>query len=138
MLEAVVPVGVLERDREDEIAGECQSVSAGWIRRSARSRSLDLAFRRSGVGCDRTNYGGSIVSRYIAPLKLFAGAVPLALASITVACTQAPGNAAGRRVPLPQDSFDATPARSNCYPDINHRASYPTGDFSKDKPTQPK
>ena len=78
------------------------------------------------------------MSLYITPLKLFTRVAALGLASIAVACSQAPGNAADRPVPLPQDSFDASPARSNCYPDINHCASYPTGDFSKDKPTLPK
>jgi hypothetical protein len=78
------------------------------------------------------------VSRYITPLKLFTSVAAPGLASITVVCTQAPSNVADPPVPLPQDSFDASPARSNCYPDINHCASYSTGGFSKEKPAQPK
>jgi hypothetical protein len=85
-----------------------------------------------------TNKGNSIVLRSVTSLKLFMSFAMFGLASITVACTQAPGNAADKPVPLAQDSFDASPARSNCFPDINHCASYPTGGLSKDKPAQPK
>ena len=88
--------------------------------------------------------------RNITSLKLFTSVAVLGLASITVACTQTPvvdpqasradlqTPRADSRAPLPSDSFDANPASPNCYPDINHCASYSSGDVSKDKPTKPK
>jgi hypothetical protein len=42
-------------------------------------------------------------------------------------------------VPLPQDRQDAlagNPASPNCYPDINHCASYASGDVTKANPIQ--
>lgn len=47
--------------------------------------------------------------------------------------------AASSAVPLPQDRADAqagNPASPNCYPDINHCASYASGDVSKTNPLQ--
>jgi hypothetical protein len=46
---------------------------------------------------------------------------------------------ANTAVPLPQDRQDAligNPASPNCYPDINHCASYASGDVSKANPVQ--
>jgi hypothetical protein len=46
---------------------------------------------------------------------------------------------ANTAVPLPQDRQDAlmaNPASPNCYPDINHCASYSSGDVSKNNPIQ--
>ena len=40
------------------------------------------------------------------------------------------------RVPLPSSGPSANPAQPNCYPDINHCASYPTGDSVKDNSYQ--
>lgn len=76
--------------------------------------------------------------RNITPLKLFAGAAVMALASLTVACNQSSTNGAAARAPLPTDSFNASPASPNCYPDINHCASYPSSDVTKDKPAPQK
>jgi hypothetical protein len=42
-------------------------------------------------------------------------------------------------IPLPQDRQDAlagNPASPNCYPDINHCASYASGDVTKTNPIQ--
>lgn len=41
--------------------------------------------------------------------------------------------------PLPQERADAqaaNPAQPNCYPDVNHCASYPTGDTVRDNSYQ--
>ena len=74
----------------------------------------------------------------IAPLKLFASVAVIGVASFTVACTQSSSdNAANQRPPLPSSGFSANPASPNCYPDINHCASYSTGGVSQDNPAQP-
>jgi hypothetical protein len=61
----------------------------------------------------------------------------IGLASATVACTeQDPPLPAP---PLPTDRSDANsgnPASPNCYPDINHCASYSSGNITKTNPTQ--
>jgi hypothetical protein len=38
--------------------------------------------------------------------------------------------------PLPTDSNNANPAGPNCYPDINHCASYPSGNVTNANPAQ--
>jgi hypothetical protein len=38
--------------------------------------------------------------------------------------------------PLPSSGPGANPAQPNCYPDVNHCASYPTGDSIKDNSYQ--
>lgn len=73
--------------------------------------------------------------RNITPLKLFTSAAVMALASLTVACNQSSNNPTAR-VPLPSSTFSANPASPNCYPDVNHCASYSSGDVSKDNPAQ--
>ena len=43
-------------------------------------------------------------------------------------------------VPLPQDrdnAYAGNPASPNCYPDINHCASYASGNVTKTNPLQP-
>jgi hypothetical protein len=77
-------------------------------------------------------------------MLIIAAALSLIIAvSVNVAfadsapATQAPIASA---VPLPQNRSDAqsaNPASPNCYPDINHCASYPSGDVSKANPIQP-
>ena len=75
--------------------------------------------------------------RNITPLKLFASVAAMGLASLTVACTQSStDNAANQWPPLPSSGFSANPASPNCYPDINHCASYSTGGVSQDNPAQ--
>jgi hypothetical protein len=74
----------------------------------------------------------------VTTLKLFASVAVMALASLTVACSQTSSPTASTRAPLPTDSFQANPASPNCYPDINHCASYSSGDVSKDKPAPQK
>lgn len=69
--------------------------------------------------------------------KLLTTFAAIGLASATVACTQDPP---GMKVPLPTDAADAysaNPAGPNCYPDINHCASYPSGNITKTNPAQP-
>jgi hypothetical protein len=88
------------------------------------------------MAVDLISKGVPIVLRNITSLKLFTSVAVLGLASITVACTQTPR--ADPPAPLMSDSFDANPASPNCYPDLNHCASYSSGDLSTDKPTQPK
>ena len=78
------------------------------------------------------------MSRNIFSLKLLASVVVMGLASLNFACTQSPNSASNVRAPLPSDSYSANPASPNCYPDVNHCASYSTGGVSKDNPTQQK
>lgn len=61
----------------------------------------------------------------------------IGLASVTVACTQE--DSPQPAPPLPIDKSDANmgnPASPNCYPDINHCASYPSGNITKTNPTE--
>jgi hypothetical protein len=46
-----------------------------------------------------------------------------------------PQTTAAAQPPLPQGP-STSPAQPNCYPDINHCASYPTGDSVKDNSYQ--
>jgi hypothetical protein len=62
----------------------------------------------------------------------------MGLASLNVACNQSSDTNASQRPPLPTDSFMASPAGPNCYPDVNHCASYPSGGVTKDNPTKQK
>jgi hypothetical protein len=74
------------------------------------------------------------MARTIISLKLFTGLAVATLASITVACTD--GSTVAANPPLPSDR-SYSPAGPNCYPDINHCASYPTGGVSPSNPTEP-
>lgn len=77
--------------------------------------------------------------RNISPFKLIASVAVIGLVSLTVACKQQSADpTASARVPLPTDSFDASPAGPNCYPDINHCASYSSGDVTKNSPAPQK
>ena len=73
--------------------------------------------------------------RNINSSKLLAIVTVVGLASLAGACSDTPGVAANP--PLPTDR-SYNPAGPNCYPDINHCASYPTGGVSKDGPSPSK
>jgi hypothetical protein len=69
--------------------------------------------------------------------KLLITLAAIGLASATVACTETSSSATP---PLPTDKSDgysANPAGPNCYPDINHCASYGSGNITKADPAQP-
>jgi hypothetical protein len=59
----------------------------------------------------------------------------LGLAAATSACTPSAG-AADDPPPLPSDGTALSPAGPNCYPDVDHCASYPTGSVTKKDPIQ--
>ena len=69
--------------------------------------------------------------------KLLCTLAIIGFASVTVACTQEDPPLPAP--PLPIDMSDANsgnPASSNCYPDIDHCASYSSGDITKTNPTR--
>lgn len=70
--------------------------------------------------------------------KLLTTLVVIGVASATVACTQdPPGAVAAPPLPTDQsDAYSANPAGPNCYPDINHCASYGSGNITKTNPMQ--
>jgi hypothetical protein len=87
----------------------------------------------------QSNQQRKSIMRNITSLKLFTSVAALGLASLTVACNQPSSTATARvPVPLPTDYFNANPASPNCYPDINHCASYSSGDVTEDKPAPQK
>ena len=74
-------------------------------------------------------------------LKMLVGLALIGLATAGLAQAQSSGtsSAPGARastVPLPQGGPSDNPAQPNCYPDVNHCASYPTGDTIKDNSYQ--
>jgi hypothetical protein len=67
-------------------------------------------------------------------LELLGSATVFALASLTAACTPADQKTGASDSAYDHSGFEYSPASANCIPDINHCASYPTGDVTKDGP----
>jgi hypothetical protein len=88
------------------------------------------------VACHYTRKGRSFMLRDITSVKHLARLAVLGLALATVACSSSSKTANQSAPPLPSDSA-YNPAGPNCYPDINHCASYPSGGVTKDNPAQP-
>lgn len=84
------------------------------------------------------------MSQKIAIAKLLPRLVAIGLVSATVACAHdgtlfGAGDPPARATPLPvdaQDANQANPAGPNCYPDVYHCASYPSGESVKDNAYQ--
>jgi len=67
-------------------------------------------------------------------IKSLGSAIVLAMSSLTVACTQSGPKVDASGSAYDHSGFEYSPASANCIPDINHCASYPTGDVTKDGP----
>jgi hypothetical protein len=80
----------------------------------------------------------------VAMLQLLAGVALAGFVAIGAAQAQSSGQtpvpspapSQASSVPLPSSGPSANPAQPNCYPDVNHCASYPTGDSIKDNSYQ--
>ena len=81
------------------------------------------------------------MSRNVSVLSLLTGVALAGFVVVGAAQAQSSGTssapgAQASSVPLPQSGPSANPAQPNCYPDVNHCASYPTGDSIKDNSYQ--
>ena len=80
--------------------------------------------------------------RKVAMLQLLTGVALAGFVVVGAAQAQSSGQAPSpapsqaSSVPLPSSGPGANPAQPNCYPDVNHCASYPTGDSIKDNSYQ--